>query len=75
MKTVDVHQAKVQLSQLVAEAIAGHEVVIARNGQPLVMLVPVAEAIPPRRLGTAAGQVRISRDFDEPLPDFDCDQC
>jgi prevent-host-death family protein len=42
---VNMHQAKASLSRLVERALAGEEVVIARNGQPLVRLVP--EPTPP----------------------------
>lgn len=71
MATVNIHHAKTHLSRLVAEAMSGGEVVIARANRPLVKLVPVAEALPPRKLGTAAGKVRVRDDFDEPLADFD----
>ena len=36
------HQAKTELSRLVARALEGEEVVITRRGQPTVRLVPVA---------------------------------
>lgn len=71
MTTVNMHEAKTHLSRLVAEALAGEDVVIARANRPLVKLVPITEALPPRRLGAAVGQVRIAEDFDEPLDDFD----
>lgn len=71
MSVVNIHEAKTHLSRLVEEALRGGEVVIARSNKPLVRLVPLEEARPPRRLGTAAGQVKIAEDFDEPLPDFD----
>lgn len=71
MSRVNIHEAKTHLSRLVDEAVRGGEVIIARGNKPLVKLVPVAEARPPRRLGTAAGKVRMSEDFDEPIPDFD----
>lgn len=71
MSVVNIHEAKTHLSLLVEEALRGGEVVIARSNKPLVRLVPLEEARPPRRLGTAAGQVKIAEDFDEPLPDFD----
>jgi len=67
----NLHQAKTHLSRLVDEAVRGGEVIIARSNKPLVKLVPVEEARPARRLGTAAGKVRMSADFDEPLADFD----
>ena len=52
MRTANIHEAKTQLSRLVEAALAGEEVVIARNGKPAVRLV-VAKASPkqPRRLG------------------------
>ena len=71
MSVVNIHEAKTHLSRLVEEALRGGEVVIARSNKPLVRLVPLDEARAPRRLGTAAGQVKIAEDFDEPLPDFD----
>lgn len=71
MTTVNIHEAKTHLSRLVDEAVAGGEVVIARANRPLVKLTPLAEALPPRKLGTAAGRVHIRDDFDEPLEDFD----
>lgn len=71
MSIVNIHQAKTHLSRLVDEAVHGGEVIIARANKPLVKLVPVDEARPPRRLGAAAGHVWMSEDFDEPLPDFD----
>lgn len=71
MSIFDIHEAEIHLSSLVDEAIQGGEVVIARSNHPLVKLVPIEESRPARRLGTAADQVRISPDFDEPLEDFD----
>jgi prevent-host-death family protein len=39
---VNMLEAKSQLSRLVKEALAGEDVVIASNGEPMVRLVPVA---------------------------------
>ncbi len=41
MATIDMHEAKTQLSDLVARAEAGEEIVIARDNRPAVRLVPV----------------------------------
>jgi prevent-host-death family protein len=61
---VNMHQAKTSLSRLVARALAGEEVVIARNGKPLVRLVPVAK-VPTRRIpGRSKGRIWISPDFE-----------
>jgi len=40
-ETVNMHQAKSSLSRLVERALAGEDVIITRNGKPLVRLVPV----------------------------------
>ena len=45
-------EAKNQLSRLVKEALAGEEVVIASNGEPMVRLVPVARKGSLRGWGT-----------------------
>lgn len=71
MRQVNVHDAKAQLSELIERALEGEEIVIARRNRPAVRLVPVAEARPRRKLGSARGLVEISPDFDEPLEDFD----
>ena len=66
--TINIHQAKTQLSSLVARAEAGEEVVIARANKPVVRLVRVEPAPVQRRLGEAKGLVTIGPDFDV-LPD------
>jgi prevent-host-death family protein len=61
------HEAKTQLSKLVERAEAGEDVVIQRNGKPVVRLVPVVQE--PRSLasvrGAWRGRLRIAEDFDE----------
>lgn len=59
-------EAKAKLSELVAAAAAGDDVVIARSGRPMVRLVPVAEPHE-RRLGFLA--IDIGDEFFEPLDD------
>ncbi len=66
--TVNIHEAKAQLSALIARAEAGEEVVIARANKPVVRLVPVAPPKVQRRLGEANGLVHMATDFDD-LPD------
>jgi prevent-host-death family protein len=61
---VNMHQAKTSLSRLVERALAGEDVVIARNGEPLVRLVPVPKE-PQRRIpGRSKGKVWMSPDFE-----------
>lgn len=53
MITSNVAEAKANLSRLLDAALAGEEVIVARNGKPLVRLVPV-QGPPPRELGFVA---------------------
>ncbi len=46
MATVTIHEAKTQLSRLIARAEAGEEIIIARGKEPVVRLQPLA---PPQR--------------------------
>lgn len=69
METVNIHQAKTQLSKLVERAAAGEEIVIAKAGKPVARIVPLAVAAAPRRPGLLKGKIRIGKDFDDPLPD------
>lgn len=64
------HEAKSTLSELVAAAEGGEEVIIARNGMPAARLVAINATHPPVRLGVLAGEIEIGPDFDEPLPEF-----
>ena len=61
---VNMHEAKSSLSRLVERALAGEEVVIARNGKPLVQLVPVQRKREPRVPGRGRGKIWISPDFE-----------
>ena len=63
-ETVNMHQAKSTLSRLVERALAGEDVVIARNGEPLVRLVPVPKERKPRVPGRSKGKIWISPDFE-----------
>ncbi|MBS1562014.1 MAG: type II toxin-antitoxin system Phd/YefM family antitoxin [Bacteroidetes bacterium] len=70
MITVNVHEAKTQLSSLLASVEKGEEVVIARNGTPVAQLVLYTSKR--TLLGCAEGTVAyMSSDFNEPLTDFD----
>jgi prevent-host-death family protein len=68
MDTVNLYEAKTNLSSLVERAAAGEEIIIAKAGRPLARLVPVAKRVKPRELGLLAGQVWIADNFDDPLP-------
>lgn len=64
------HEAKTRLSQLVELALAGEEVVITRNGEPVARLEPVKRRRTMAELeGSWRGEVWMSADFNDELPD------
>lgn len=68
MVAVTMLKAKTQLSQLVAKAEAGEEVVIMRDSVPAVRLVPVSTPIPVRKFGALRNKVVVGDAFFDPLP-------
>jgi len=69
METINIYDAKTRLSQLVDKAASGEDVVVSRNGKPLVRITQLEN--PKRRIkfGLLEGKVNIAPDFDAPLPD------
>ena len=83
MVTVNVHEAKTNLSRLLAQVEAGEDVVIARNGKPVARLVSVQQRRKPHP-DVLKGKIVIPDSFFDPLPeeelkawegDCDCDYC
>jgi prevent-host-death family protein len=66
MKTVNIHEAKTQLSRLVEEAFEGEPFVIAKAGKPMVKVTALSAPVGARvkRLGFMAGQISVPDDFD-----------
>ena len=67
-KTVNVFEAKTNLSKLIAKAEKGEDVIIARAGKPVVRLTRLERAKKPIRFGGLKGKIWIADDFDAPLP-------
>jgi antitoxin (DNA-binding transcriptional repressor) of toxin-antitoxin stability system len=70
MQQVTIDEAKAHLPDLIEAVLNGIEVVIAKDEQPIVKIVPVSKNTPRRRAGSAKGLIKMSDDFDEPLEDF-----
>ena len=69
---VNMHEAKTQLSKLVAKVEQGEQFVIARGGRPCARLVPFEPAAP--QLATMKGRwPELGDDFFAPLSDDDLD--
>jgi prevent-host-death family protein len=69
MQTVNIYQAKTQLSKLVDLASSGTDVVIARAGKPVARLTSLKEEKRIINFGALEGKGWIAEDFDAPLPD------
>ena len=70
---VNVHAAKTNLSKLIEKACAGEEIVIARDNEPVVKLVPVNRPEPKRQFGALKGRLNIPDEFYAPLPPDELD--
>ena len=66
VRTVNIHEAKTQLSRLVDAAAKGEAFIIAKAGKPLVkvMALDTPSGAQVRRLGFLAGQIAVPKDFD-----------
>ena len=64
MVTVNIHEAKTQLSKLVDRAAKGEAFVIAKAGKPLVKVAAIDAPKAPRRLGFLSGEIAVPKDFD-----------
>ena len=65
MQTINIHQAKTQLSKLIEKTQKGEDVIIAKAGKPVAKLIAYKEPLKPRKLGLWKGKVWVADDFDE----------
>jgi prevent-host-death family protein len=65
MKSVNIHEAKTNLSKLVAKAAKGESFVIAKAGKPMVKVVALDAPKVAQRLGFLEGALTVPDDFDE----------
>jgi prevent-host-death family protein len=68
MTIVNIYDAKTRLSKLIEEAASGNEVVIARGGKPVARLTRLDAPKRKLKFGVLKGKIKISEDFDAPLP-------
>jgi antitoxin (DNA-binding transcriptional repressor) of toxin-antitoxin stability system len=73
--TINIQEAQNQLHHLLSLALGGAEVIFTKDDKPVVRLMPVvqeeaAQISPKKRVfGLHRGQIWVSDDFDDPLPD------
>lgn len=68
-RNVTIGEAKTNFSKLVRRAEAGEEIVVHRGAEAVAKIVPLREQ-GVHGFGSMKGEIRISKDFDEPLGDF-----
>lgn len=71
MHYVNVEEAKDHLPDLIDAAVKGEEIVITKDNQHGVRLVPIQKTKPRPQFGSGKGLIAISDDFDDPLEDFE----
>jgi prevent-host-death family protein len=69
-RNVTIGEAKTNFSKLVRQVEGGEEIVVRRGSQPVARIVPLGEQ-GIRGFGSMKGEIRIGKDFDEPLEDFE----
>ncbi len=67
MQTINIHEAKTQLSKLIEQAAKGESFIIAKAGKPMVKVTaldaPTGKQV--RRIGFMARQISVPDDFDQ----------
>jgi prevent-host-death family protein len=70
MLNIDINQAKQNLPELIEKTVSNGEVIITKDGQPIVKMVPFTKTKKKRTFGTAKGLIKMADDFDQPIDDF-----
>ena len=65
---MNISEAKAKLSELIAAAEKGEDVIIARGGQPVVRIISAVKT-PKFQIGLADGEGGRIPDFLEPMPE------
>lgn len=63
METVNIHDAKSQLSALINKALNGEKIIIARNNKPIIELVPLKKQT--RIAGQLKGKIKVLGTWEE----------
>ena len=68
-QTYNVQEAKTHLKRLIQAVASGAEIIISEEGKPMARLSRIEESPPKIRFGVLKGKIKVSDDFDAPLPD------
>jgi len=65
MRQINIHEAKTNLSKLIAQAVQGEPFVIAKSGKPMVKVSAYTPPPDPAgRIGFLKGRLKVPKDFD-----------
>lgn len=70
MQQITLAEASQNLPALIEATLSGEEIIIIKDNQPVVKLIPVLPVKRRRQPGSAKGMIKMSDDFDQPLVDF-----
>lgn len=69
MQQFNIYEVKTQLSRLVEQAHNGETIIIAKSGKPWAKIIPFDAPKKRFKFGTMKGKIKVSDDFNAPLPD------
>ncbi|MFI5840975.1 type II toxin-antitoxin system Phd/YefM family antitoxin [Catenuloplanes sp. NPDC051500] len=62
----NMHEAKTHLSRIIERVENGEEIIIDRAGKPVAKVIPLVRRVNRTAIGSLAGQVDLSGDWDSP---------
>jgi len=62
----NMHEAKTNLSRIIERVERGEEIIIDRAGTPVAKVVPLVRRVDRTAIGSLAGQLDLSGDWDSP---------
>lgn len=65
MQLINIHEAKTNLSKLIAKTLNGEDIVIAKAGKPVVKMVVYKEKLKPRKIGLLKGKIFVPDNFND----------
>lgn len=68
MESINLYEAKTQLSRLVDQAAAGQDVIVSRHGKPVARITRLEPPKRKIRFGVLKGKLIVPDGFDDPLP-------
>lgn len=70
MDQLNIHEVKRHFSRILKRVQAGETIVISSYNRPIAEIRPIAKPLKePRPIGLCKGEIQISDNFNDPLPD------